>query len=150
MERWLPGAVANGRTITVRMLLNHTSGLPDYISDLEAGRSDPDVLDAVTGKVQRDWTSRQLLAVAARYPVLFASGTRHSYSNTNYIALGLILERVTGDSVTHLLQSRILRPLGLRDVYLARDGRSRDGDRLAHGYEPDAAPAGAGRRARRH
>ena len=142
VDRWLPGAVANGRTITVRMLLNHTSGLPDYFSDLEQRRFDPDILDAVTGKSQRGWTPRQVLAVAHRYPVLFAPGTRHSYSNTNYVALGLILERVTGDSVTHLLQSRILRPLGLHDTYLPADGRSRDGDRLAHGYEPDAAHIG--------
>ena len=139
VDRWLPGAVANGRAITVKMLLNHTSGLPDYFFDLGRRRFDPDVLDAVTGKVQRDWTPRQLLAVAAKYPVHFAPGTGYSYSNTNYITLGLILERVTGAGVTHLLRSRILRPLGLHDTYLAGDGRSRDGDRLAHGYEPDAA-----------
>jgi CubicO group peptidase (beta-lactamase class C family) len=139
VDKWLPGAVVNGRTITVRMLLNHTSGLPDYFFDLSRGRFDPDVLDAVTGKVQRAWTPQQLLAVARKYPVLFAPGTSYEYSNTNYIALGLILERVTGESVTRLLQSRILGPLGLHDSYLASDGRSRDGDRLAHGYEPDAA-----------
>lgn len=139
VEKWLPGAVANGQKITVRMLLNHTSGLPDYFFDLERGRFDTDVLNAVTGKVQRTWTPRRLLATAAKYPVLFAPGTNYSYSNTNYVAVGLILERVTGDSVSHLLRSRILRPLGLNDAYLATDGRSRDGDHLAHGYEPDAA-----------
>ncbi|MFI5911743.1 serine hydrolase domain-containing protein [Dactylosporangium sp. NPDC051541] len=139
VERYLPGLVANGRAITVRMLLNHTSGLPDLFAELDKGWFDLEVLHAITGQVQRDWTPQQLLARAATHPVNFPPGDHYSYSNTNYVALGLILERVTGDSVAHLLQRRILRPLGLHDTYLATDGRSRDGDRLAHGYEPDAA-----------
>lgn len=139
VERWLPGLVAGGREITVRMLLNHTSGLPDNVAELDKDRFDPDVLRAVTGQQPRRWTPGQLLAIAARYPVNFPPGTGYSYSNSNYIALGMILERVTGDGLAELLRDRILRPLGLGDTYLAIDGRSRDGDRLAHGYEPDAA-----------
>jgi D-alanyl-D-alanine carboxypeptidase len=140
--KWLPGLVANDDRITVRMLLNHTSGLPDYFAEYDKGRFDPDVLYSLTGQRPRAWTPRQLLAVAARYPVNFEPGTRYSYSNTNYIALGLILQRVTGDSLDHLLRDRIIRPLGLTHTYLATDGRSRDGDRLAHGYEPDAGHFG--------
>jgi D-alanyl-D-alanine carboxypeptidase len=142
VDKWLPGLVANGDRITLRMLLNHTSGLPDYFEDLEKRRFDPDVLYSITGQRPRAWTPRQLLAVAARYPVSFEPGARYSYSNTNYVALGLILARVTGNSLDHLLRDRIIRPLGLTHTYLATDGRSRDGDRLAHGYEPDAAHLG--------
>jgi D-alanyl-D-alanine carboxypeptidase len=138
VDEYLPGQVANGHAITVRMLLNHTSGLPDYFAELDKGWFDLDVLHAITGQLQHDWTPEELLAVAARHPVNFAPGDHYSYSNTNYVALGLILQKVTGDSVTHLLQRRILRPLGLTDTYLAPDGRSRDGTELAHGYEPDA------------
>jgi D-alanyl-D-alanine carboxypeptidase len=139
VHKWLPGLVAGDRAITVRMLLGHTSGLPDYSIELHKARFDPDVLRSITGQDRRVWTPRQLLAVAAEYPVNFAPGAQYSYSNTNYIALGLILERVTGHSVADLLRDRILRPLRLHRTYLATSGRSRDGDRLAHGYEPDAA-----------
>jgi D-alanyl-D-alanine carboxypeptidase len=52
------------------------------------------------------------------------------------------VERAAGDRLEHQLRSRILRPLGLHDSYLASSGRSRDGDHLAHGYEPDAAHIG--------
>jgi D-alanyl-D-alanine carboxypeptidase len=139
VHKWLPGLVANDRAITVRMLLGHTSGLPDYSIELNKGRFDPDVLRSITGQDRKVWTPRQLLAVAAKYPVNFAPGAQYSYSNTNYVALGLILERITGHSVADLLRDRILRPLRLHRTYLATSGRSRDGDRLAHGYEPDAA-----------
>jgi Beta-lactamase len=96
VHKWLPGLVANDRAITVRMLLSHTSGLPDYSIELHKGRFDPDVLRSITGQDRRVWTPRQLLPVAARYPVNFAPGAQYSYSNTNYIALGLILERISG------------------------------------------------------
>jgi D-alanyl-D-alanine carboxypeptidase len=142
VDKWLPGAVANGRTITVRMLLNHTSGLPDYTFDLEKARFDPELLAAITGQRPRRWTPGRLLSVAAKYPVNFAPGTGYSYSNTNYVALGMILERVTANSLADLLRDRILRPLNLHDTYLATNGRSRDGKQLAHGYEPDAAHLG--------
>jgi len=132
VERWLPGLVPNGRAITLRMMLNHTSGLADYVLD-------PAVLASITGQRPHTWTPEQLLAAAAKYPPLFPPGQEHSYSNINYIALGLVLERVTGRGVARLIQDRLVRPLGLRHTYLAVDSASRDGDRLAHGYEPDAA-----------
>jgi D-alanyl-D-alanine carboxypeptidase len=132
VEKWLPGLVVNGRAITVRMLLNHTSGLAEYVVD-------PAVLAAITGQQQRTWTPQQLLAIAAQYPALFPPGQEHYYSNTNYVALGLVLERATGRSVATLIHERIVRPLGLRHTYLATDSASRDGDKLAHAYEPDAA-----------
>ncbi|MBU2663726.1 beta-lactamase family protein [Actinoplanes bogorensis] len=139
VARWLPGALADGRRITVRMLLNHTSGLPDYLVDVEEARFDTEVLRAVTGEQPRDYTPQQLLDIAARYPAKGAPGERFSYSDTNYIALGMILEQATGKSLPVLLRDRIVRPLGLRDTYFATDGRSRDGNRLARGYEPDGA-----------
>ncbi|MFI7451968.1 serine hydrolase domain-containing protein [Nonomuraea sp. NPDC049714] len=128
---WLP-AIENGRAITVRMLLDHTSGLADYLLT-------PDALKTLTGQDERTWTPSQLLTLGLQQPALFAPGKEHAYSNTNYIALGMILEKVTKRSVADLIQQRIARPLGLRHTYLSADAGSRDGDRLAHGYEPDAA-----------
>ena len=134
IEKWLPGLVPNGSAITVRMLLNHTSGLFNYIND-------HGIIKSFIGQDNRDWTPRQILAVAAAYPPVAAPGAEYSYSNTNYVALGLALEKVTGRSVADLVQQRIAGPLHLKHTYLSvgssRPGRS---DRaLAHGYEPDAA-----------
>lgn len=132
VQKWLPGAVPNGSDITVRMLLDHTSGLADYIYD-------PDVIHTSTGQDQHAWTPEQLLAFGVGLGPMSAPGAQFNYSNTNYVALGLILQRVTHQSVADLVTQRIIRPLGLRDSYFAASGVSRDGDRLAHGYEPDPA-----------
>lgn len=130
VEKWLPGQVPNGSAITVKMLLNHTSGLYNYLDD-------PAVLASFTGQNPHDWTPEELLAVGVSHPSLFAPGAQFSYSNTNYIALGLILQKATGHSLADLIQQRIARPLGLHDTYLATV--SRPGAGLADGYEPDAA-----------
>src|SRR4051812_14667912 len=61
------------------------------------------------------------------------------YSNTNYVALGLLLERVTGRDLSFLMTERVIQPLKLTRTYLAGNGDSRDGDALAHGCEPDVA-----------
>ncbi|WP_371515190.1 serine hydrolase domain-containing protein [Kitasatospora sp. NBC_01300] len=130
VEAWLPGQVPGGRAITLRMLLNHTSGLPDYTED-------PAVLPSILGKDPHRWTSTELLAVGVKRPALFPPGTRWSYSNTDYAAVGAVLERVTGASLADLLRDRIARPLDLKHTYLATDGSWRG--RYVRGYEPDAA-----------
>ncbi|MEV6622432.1 serine hydrolase domain-containing protein [Amycolatopsis sp. NPDC051106] len=131
VEKWLPGLVPGGRSITLRMLLNHTSGLFDYIND-------PTVLAREIGADPSPVTPRELLAVAAQYPPASAPGARYGYSNTNYVALGLVLEKATHQHLATLLQQRIIEPLRLHDTYFAADGRSRDGAKLAAAYEPDA------------
>ncbi|MFI9330270.1 serine hydrolase domain-containing protein [Kitasatospora sp. NPDC052868] len=130
VERWLPGKVPNGGAITLRMLLNHTSGLFDYTGD-------SGLLASILGTDPRRWTSLDLLALGVRHEPLFAPGTRWSYSNTNYAAVGAVLEQVTGQSAADLLRDRIARPLGLRHTYLATDSTWRG--RHARGYEPDQA-----------
>ena len=134
IEKWLPGQIPNGRAITLRMLLNHTSGLFNYIND-------PAVLKSFTGQDNRDWTPQQLLAVGVKYPPEFAPGAQFSYSNTNYIALGMALEKGTGQSVADLVQQRIAGPLHLKHTYLSTGSSrpDRSNRSLAHGYEPDAA-----------
>jgi D-alanyl-D-alanine carboxypeptidase len=133
VSSWLPGLIPNGHAITLRMLLNHTSGLFNDIFD-------PGVLAAFTGQDPRHWTPRQLIAAAVSHPPLFAPGTAYSYSNTNYIALGLVLEKATGQSLARLIQQRIARPLHLHHTYLpAFASRPGIGARLADGYEPDKA-----------
>ncbi|MFI6471179.1 serine hydrolase domain-containing protein [Streptomyces sp. NPDC050516] len=130
LDTWLPGLVPDGSAITLKMLLNHTSGLFNYLDD-------PAVLAAFVGQDTRQWSPRELLAAGVGHAPLFAPGARFSYSNTNYIALGLVLEKVTGQSLAGLIEQRIAQPLGLTHTYLAV-GEHRD-TRLTRGYEPDAA-----------
>lgn len=130
VEKWLPGQVSNGNAITLRMLLNHTSGLFDYTED-------PALVPSILGRDQRRWTSAQLLAVGVRHDPLFPPGARFSYSSTNYAAIGAVLERATGRSLADLIHDQIVRPLRLTHTYYAMDSTWRGPH--AHGYEPDAA-----------
>ena len=133
VEKWLPGLIPNGSAITVRMLLNHTSGLYNIIP------GDADVLKTFTGQDARQWTPEELIAAGVRHDPLFPPGTQYSYSNTGYIALGLVAEKATGHSLRDLIQERIAGPLHLKSTYLV-DGSDRTvSPRLSHGYEPDAA-----------
>lgn len=126
VEHWLPGLVPGGDQITVRQLLSHTSGLPDYFTDelIARSRRDP-------GRV---WAPEELVAEALRYPRRFAPGApgRWYYANTNYILIGMIIERVTGHPLEQELRQRVFAPLGLRGTALAAPGA--DPDNLAHGY----------------
>jgi D-alanyl-D-alanine carboxypeptidase len=135
VDKWLPGKVPGGEAITLRMLLNHTSGLFDYTEDAA-------VRPSILGTSRRRWTSVELLAVGVKHDPLFAPGTKWSYSNTNYVAIGAVLERVTGASLADLVRDRIARPLNLTHTYYAMDSTWRGSH--AHGYEPDAAHMPAG------
>jgi len=104
--RWLPRVVPNGGAITIRELLDHTSGLFNYFGDTTFVR-------AVIARPGRIWPPRRLVAIAASHPPLFPPGAGWSYSNTNYIVLGLVVEAVTGATVDQELQQRLFQPLGL-------------------------------------
>jgi D-alanyl-D-alanine carboxypeptidase len=124
IERWLPGLVPGGAGITIRQLLNHTSGLHDYADDAFVRR----VLVA-RGNV---WAPRGLIALGTRHPPLFAPGAGLAYSSTGYIVLGLIVEAVTGRPLAAELRQRIFAPLHLRATSL--DAKPRITGRHAHGY----------------
>lgn len=106
VSRYLPGLLPNGGAITVRQLLQHTSGLPDHTFEL------PD--DAGF----RSFTPDELIALIADKPLEFEPGTASSYSNTNYVVAGVLVERITGRSYADVITHRVLRPLGLRDTSL--------------------------------
>lgn len=127
VEKWLPGAVPNGAEITVRMLLNHTSGLADYATT-------PGVLQAMAGLTKTPPTTDELLAAGVSAKPHFPPGKGYSYSNTGYIALGMIAEKITGKSFPDLVDQRIAKPLGLTATYLP-DGQSKPS---IHGFEPNA------------
>ena len=112
--RYLPaGLLPRNSPITVRELLDHTSGLYDYTDDLLTG-------DTVTGYQRfryRTFTPQSLVADAVGHGPQFRPGSRYSYSNTNFVVLGLLVERVTGLPYGTLLQQRILKPLHLTHTF---------------------------------
>ena len=114
VERRLPGALPYGRTVSVRNLLQHTSGVPDY---WEAG-PDPLNISFVNDAAVRAQTfaPQQIVERVAGEPPDFAAGSRVEYSNTNYVLLGMIIEAATGKPLRREVTRRVIRPLQLRDT----------------------------------
>jgi D-alanyl-D-alanine carboxypeptidase len=106
--------VPNGSHITLRQLITMTSGLPNYSDDAAWGA---DVLSDPTAQ----WTPDRLLEDAWAMPTSFAPGANMEYSNTNFVLLGLVIERVTGQTLSEALTDRILKPLHLNDTTYPTD-----------------------------
>ncbi|RLV04549.1 hypothetical protein CTZ27_11580 [Streptomyces griseocarneus] len=106
IEQYLPGVVDgngyDGNAISVRQLLQHTSGIPTYEPLLNAPPANPD------GSYALDALVRQAL----KQPPASKPGT-FQYSNTNYLVLGLLIEKTTGKPVNQAVTERIIQPLGL-------------------------------------
>jgi D-alanyl-D-alanine carboxypeptidase len=100
IRRYLTEGPVRWDSVTVRHLLTHTSGIPDYTDS---------VVD-----LRRDYSEEDLVRVAAALPPLFAPGERWSYSNTGYVLLGAIVRRGGGRFYGDLLRERIFAPLGMR------------------------------------
>jgi CubicO group peptidase (beta-lactamase class C family) len=104
MSRYLSGLPAAWQAITIHQLLTHTSGIPDYTSNPEMPKLNR------TGA-----TPEKMVALVADKPLDFAPGTNWSYSNTGYILLGMIIEKVSGQSYADFLKTNIFEPLGMKD-----------------------------------
>ncbi|MEV1246280.1 serine hydrolase domain-containing protein [Nonomuraea sp. NPDC050022] len=126
---WLPGQIDGGDQITVRELLNHTGGLATY--DEAAEFADPEQY----GK--RTYTPRQLIDEAERLPS--PERGRFSYSNTGYILLGLLVEKVTGHELSDELDRRIFRPAAMTRSYLPKTWDGIRGPHATGYYLPTGA-----------
>ncbi|MEU8378426.1 serine hydrolase domain-containing protein [Streptosporangium sp. NPDC048865] len=115
IERYLPklvrGKAGDGRRITVRQILQHTSGLPDYDEALFAD---------FDGFLRKYWRPREVVGLALKRKALFKPGKGWGYSNTNYILAGMVVERVTGRPVGREITERVIERAGLRDTYWPR------------------------------
>jgi D-alanyl-D-alanine carboxypeptidase len=126
VERWLPGVISNGNAISIRQLLNHTSGIYSFDKD-------PRVLAPYyKGDLTRIFDARTGVKIAAEHGPLFAPGSKLSYSNTNYFLLGMIVKAATGNSLASELRGRIFEPLGLRHTTYSTSSQI-DGSYI-HGY----------------
>ncbi|MGP3943455.1 serine hydrolase domain-containing protein [Streptomyces sp. 6N106] len=136
IETYLPGLVRgegiDGNKITVRQLLQHTSGLPDFVRHME-----PNAFTA-----RNTYTEpRELLDTALAHKADFAPGEKWQYSNTNYVLAGLLVQKVTGRPLGEEITHRIIRPLGLHDTYWPTTGER--GIRGPHPKGYDTARPGA-------
>ncbi|MEU7067987.1 serine hydrolase domain-containing protein [Streptomyces sp. NPDC046161] len=129
VDTYLPGLVRgdgiDGSHITVRELLQHTSGLPDYTNYL--------------GDDVRYYAPRELLDTALQHPADFAPGKSWKYSNTNYVLAGLIVQKVTGRPLAEEMDRRIIKRIGLRHTYFPAPGDANIREPHPHGYLRDAA-----------
>ncbi|MEU1283576.1 serine hydrolase domain-containing protein [Kitasatospora sp. NPDC005856] len=134
IEYYLPGAIPNGGAITIRQLLNHTSGLYNYLDDphvrsnTEAGNRE----FLATGR-WTEYTPQRLLAISTAKPPYFPPNQGWHYSNTNYVVIGMLIQQVTGHSWRDEVEARIIQPLGLRHTTLPTDSTTVPGPH-AHGY----------------
>jgi CubicO group peptidase (beta-lactamase class C family) len=92
--------------VTVRHLLTHTSGIPNFVSDQGSGQ-------AIVAFSQKASSSEEIIAWAAARPVKFAPGEGWRYSNTGYHLLGLIIEKLSGKPWAQFLRERIFVPVGM-------------------------------------
>lgn len=113
--------------ITVRHVLQHTSGLVDY---------DDKLIDDYAQVQHVHFEPYELLDVVLPEDKLSAPGTKFSYSNANYVLAGLVVQKVTGRPVGEEITERIIKPLGLRDTYWPELGDQTIRGRHPHGYFP--------------
>lgn len=105
ITRFFPDAPASWRAITVRHLLTHTSGIPDY----EEAKDGPASVD-----LRRDYTEEELARFAFKLTLEFPPGSRWNYSNTGYVLLGIIIHKRSGQFYGDLLHDRVFVPLGMK------------------------------------
>ncbi|MFJ9242471.1 serine hydrolase domain-containing protein [Streptomyces sp. NPDC101776] len=121
VAKWLPGVVEghgnDGTKVTVRQLMNHTSGIFNYTADDDFGRT----YFLKDGFFQHRYDTRtpaDLVAIAMSHKPDFAPGTSWNYSNTNYVLAGMVIQKVTGHSYATEIRNRIINPLHLKATSL--------------------------------
>ncbi|MDF9761386.1 D-alanyl-D-alanine carboxypeptidase [Peribacillus simplex] len=132
IEKWLPGVIQgngyNGNQITIRQILNHTSGIAEY-----SRSKDADFMDT-----KKSYTAEEIVKLGISLPPDFVPGKGWSYSNTGYVLLGILIEKVTGNSYAEEIENRIIEPLELLDTFLPGNSSVIPGTKHARGYsQPD-------------
>ncbi|SDN20006.1 D-alanyl-D-alanine carboxypeptidase [Allokutzneria albata] len=127
IERYLPGVVTgnghDGNRVTVRHLLQHTSGIPENQSGPKP-KPNPD----------GTYSLRELVRDGLSRPAVAPPGTRFEYSNTNFQIAGMLIEKISGQSAGDAITDRIIRRLGLTDTRVPKAGDRQLGTPYVHGY----------------
>ena len=127
VEQWLPGMLPENADARIEDLLRLQSGIFSYDED------ERHMAPYFAGDFEYTWTPEQLVALAADHPALFEPGERFYYSNTNYVLLGLIVQKITGDSLANVVRDRITAPLGMSASQMPTT--SHLDTPFAHGYQ---------------
>ncbi|PFQ53993.1 D-alanyl-D-alanine carboxypeptidase [Bacillus cereus] len=128
IEKWLPGLVQgngyDGNQITIRQLLNHTSGIADYLKSKDA-----DIMNS-----KKTYTAEEIVKIGLSLPPDFSPGKDWLYSNTGYVILGMLIEKKTGNSYAEEIEKRIIEPLDLPNTFLPGNSPVIPGKNHARGY----------------
>lgn len=126
LGKWMPD-YPNAQNITIRELLHHTSGIYDYFT---ASNYDQLVFNTMKG---HDWTPEEILSTFQHAPYCDPGACYH-YSNTNFILLGLIVEKITGQMLGDVYQQNFFQPLGMSDTWFQGSGPPPASANAAEGY----------------
>ncbi|HDR7951402.1 TPA: beta-lactamase family protein [Bacillus toyonensis] len=128
IEKWLPGLIQgngyDGNQITIRQLLNHTSGIAEYLKSKDA-----DIMNS-----KKTYTAEEIVKIGLALPPDFSPGKGWSYSNTGYVILGMLTEKITGNSYAEEIEKRIIEPLDLSNTFLPGNSPVIPGKNHARGY----------------
>jgi CubicO group peptidase (beta-lactamase class C family) len=108
LAQWMPELPGSDK-VTIRNLLNMTSGYADYVYT-------PELIDGTEADPFRQWTGDELIAAGIAQPIEFEPGTNFGYSHTNYVILGKVLEKVVGRPMPAILDTYIIKPMGLTNT----------------------------------
>ncbi|WP_377865247.1 serine hydrolase domain-containing protein [Bacillus sp. R86525] len=128
IEKWLPGLIQgnwyDGNQITIRQLLNHTSGIAEYLKSKDA-----DIMNS-----KKTYTAEEIVKIGLSLPPDFSPGKGWLYSNTGYVILGMLIEKITGNSYAEEIEKRIIEPLDLSNTFLPGNSPVIPGKNHARGY----------------
>ncbi|MGE7884867.1 serine hydrolase domain-containing protein [Bacillus sp. NPDC094077] len=128
IEKWLPGLIQgngyDGNQITIRQLLNHTSGIAEYLKSKDA-----DIMNS-----KKTYTAEEIVKMGLSLPPDFSPGKGWLYSNTGYVILGMLIEKITGNSYAEEIEKRIIEPLDLSNTFLPGNSTVIPGKNHARGY----------------
>ncbi len=136
LDTWLShdilSQIPHSEEITLRQLLNHTSGIFNYVDN-------PDYLELLAAEPSKVKTDMDFLALGLNQPAYFEPGDGIEYSNTGYLLAGLIMDQVLGQHHSTALRERILEPLGLDSTYYRGVEKTR-GDFISgyHSFDGDS------------
>ncbi len=123
LSKYFP-EVVNAKKIEIAHLLNHSSGLFNITADENFNEQEPT-------------TQKEMLSMIAKHDVIFQPGERHEYSNTNFVLLGYILERIVNKSYGEILEERIAKPIGLNNTYYGSEIDITNNESFSYYYEDD-------------
>jgi CubicO group peptidase (beta-lactamase class C family) len=108
VSQWLP-QIPYSDEVTLWQLAQMTSGIVDYVTA-------PELSEELYADPFRNFTPEQLIEIGVSRPLLYQPGTNWNYAHTNYVILGLALEKITGKSMTDAMHEKVLGPLGLTNT----------------------------------